>query len=195
MSQYLHLGAGNIILPVTADPYHLAPMPAICHEPNWVNVDKYQNPGVESLLQQARGELDQAKRTDPQGYTARIVEMLNRGVTPVVCQKGSVGASGDLAACDSLWSEAPSGSEYEEFGRVFLPGGAAPGGHFRRGGAVGGGGVHLRARVEQVPHGRERGPDAAVVLHRARFFVERHVEVHAHEYAFAFEMQFHNVLQ
>jgi histidine ammonia-lyase len=26
-----------------------------------------------------------------------LVEMLNRGVTPVVCQKGSVGASGDLA--------------------------------------------------------------------------------------------------
>ncbi len=29
--------------------------------------------------------------------TATLVEMLNRGVTPVVCQKGSVGASGDLA--------------------------------------------------------------------------------------------------
>jgi histidine ammonia-lyase len=29
--------------------------------------------------------------------TQTMVEMLNRGVTPVVCQKGSVGASGDLA--------------------------------------------------------------------------------------------------
>ena len=29
--------------------------------------------------------------------TLTIVEMLNKGVTPVVCQKGSVGASGDLA--------------------------------------------------------------------------------------------------
>jgi histidine ammonia-lyase len=29
--------------------------------------------------------------------TLALVEMLNKGVTPVVCQKGSVGASGDLA--------------------------------------------------------------------------------------------------
>src|SRR5512146_310829 len=29
--------------------------------------------------------------------TQTLVEMLNRGVTPVVCQKGSVGACGDLA--------------------------------------------------------------------------------------------------
>jgi histidine ammonia-lyase len=29
--------------------------------------------------------------------TLTLVEMLNKGVTPVVCQKGSVGASGDLA--------------------------------------------------------------------------------------------------
>src|SRR5262245_21084609 len=29
--------------------------------------------------------------------TQTFVEMLNKGVTPVVCQKGSVGASGDLA--------------------------------------------------------------------------------------------------
>src|SRR5919107_4058166 len=29
--------------------------------------------------------------------TLTLVEMLNRGVTPIVCQKGSVGASGDLA--------------------------------------------------------------------------------------------------
>src|SRR6185295_3580804 len=29
--------------------------------------------------------------------TLAMVEMLNKGVTPVMCQKGSVGASGDLA--------------------------------------------------------------------------------------------------
>jgi len=29
--------------------------------------------------------------------TLTFIEMLNKGVTPVVCQKGSVGASGDLA--------------------------------------------------------------------------------------------------
>lgn len=29
--------------------------------------------------------------------TERLVEMLNRGVTPVMCEKGSVGASGDLS--------------------------------------------------------------------------------------------------
>jgi len=29
--------------------------------------------------------------------TLTLIEMLNKGVTPVVCQKGSVGASGDLA--------------------------------------------------------------------------------------------------
>ena len=29
--------------------------------------------------------------------TQTLVEMLNKGVTPVVCQKGSVGACGDLA--------------------------------------------------------------------------------------------------
>ncbi len=31
-----------------------------------------------------------------------LVEMLNRGVTPVVCQKGSVGASGDLAPMSQI---------------------------------------------------------------------------------------------
>ncbi len=34
--------------------------------------------------------------------TATLVEMLNRGVTPVVCQKGSVGASGDLAPMSQI---------------------------------------------------------------------------------------------
>lgn len=34
--------------------------------------------------------------------TQTLVEMLNRGVTPVICQKGSVGASGDLAPMAQL---------------------------------------------------------------------------------------------
>jgi histidine ammonia-lyase len=34
--------------------------------------------------------------------TRTFVEMLNRGVTPVVCQKGSVGASGDLAPMSQI---------------------------------------------------------------------------------------------
>ena len=34
--------------------------------------------------------------------TVTLVEMLNRGVTPVVCQKGSVGASGDLAPMSQI---------------------------------------------------------------------------------------------
>ncbi len=34
--------------------------------------------------------------------TLTLVEMLNRGVTPVVCEKGSVGASGDLAPMAQL---------------------------------------------------------------------------------------------
>lgn len=34
--------------------------------------------------------------------TLTLVEMLNQGVTPVVCQKGSVGASGDLAPMSQI---------------------------------------------------------------------------------------------
>ena len=34
--------------------------------------------------------------------TQTLVDMLNRGVTPVVCQKGSVGASGDLAPMSQI---------------------------------------------------------------------------------------------
>ena len=34
--------------------------------------------------------------------TQTLVEMLNKGVTPVVCQKGSVGASGDLAPMSQI---------------------------------------------------------------------------------------------
>jgi len=34
--------------------------------------------------------------------TLTLVEMLNKGVTPVICQKGSVGASGDLAPMSQI---------------------------------------------------------------------------------------------
>lgn len=34
--------------------------------------------------------------------TLTLVEMLNKGVTPIVCQKGSVGASGDLAPMSQI---------------------------------------------------------------------------------------------
>jgi histidine ammonia-lyase len=34
--------------------------------------------------------------------TETLVEMLNKGVTPFVCQKGSVGASGDLAPMSQI---------------------------------------------------------------------------------------------
>jgi histidine ammonia-lyase len=34
--------------------------------------------------------------------TETLIEMLNKGVTPVVCQKGSVGASGDLAPMSQI---------------------------------------------------------------------------------------------
>ena len=34
--------------------------------------------------------------------TQTLIEMLNKGVTPVVCQKGSVGASGDLAPMSQI---------------------------------------------------------------------------------------------
>ena len=34
--------------------------------------------------------------------TQILVDMLNRGVTPVVCQKGSVGACGDLAPMSQI---------------------------------------------------------------------------------------------
>src|SRR4030066_146155 len=34
--------------------------------------------------------------------TQTYIDMLNKGVTPVVCQKGSVGASGDLAPMSQI---------------------------------------------------------------------------------------------
>jgi histidine ammonia-lyase len=40
--------------------------------------------------------------------TQTLIEMLNKGVTPVVCQKGSVGACGDLAPYGAV-SPAPDG--------------------------------------------------------------------------------------
>jgi histidine ammonia-lyase len=57
--------------------------------------------------------------------TLTLVEMLNRGVTPVVCQKGSVGACGDLA---------PRPTTRENACQVILPwkGRASPSPGFRR---------------------------------------------------------------
>jgi histidine ammonia-lyase len=51
---------------------------------SWINVHAHGNSGC-------RPEITQA-----------LVEMLNKGVTPVVCQKGSVGASGDLAPMSQI---------------------------------------------------------------------------------------------
>ena len=50
--------------------------------------------------------------------TETLIEMLNKGVTPFVCQKGSVGASGDLAPMfpTSLQECRPSGSTMPTIG-------------------------------------------------------------------------------
>jgi histidine ammonia-lyase len=55
-------------------------------------------------VEQVRGAMASRINVHARGHSAcrpqitqTLVEMLNRGVTPVVCRKGSVGASGDLA--------------------------------------------------------------------------------------------------
>ena len=55
-------------------------------------------------IEQVRGAMTSRINVHARGHSAcrpeitlTLVEMLNRGVTPVVCRKGSVGASGDLA--------------------------------------------------------------------------------------------------
>jgi histidine ammonia-lyase len=60
--------------------------------------------GDPAPIESVRGALAGRINVHARGYsgcrpeiTLTLVEMLNRGVTPVVCQKGSVGASGDLA--------------------------------------------------------------------------------------------------
>ncbi len=56
--------------------------------------------------------------------TRTLVEMLNRGVTPYVCQKGSVGASGDLAPMSQV-ALAVMGEGKAWFQGELLPGGEA----------------------------------------------------------------------
>src|SRR5512143_2597695 len=66
--------------------------------------------------------------------TLTLIEMLNKGVTPVVCQKGSVGASGDLAPMAQMallllgegeaWfeGERPPGAEAMRRAGITVPG-------------------------------------------------------------------------
>ena len=56
--------------------------------------------------------------------TETLVEMLNRGVTPVVCEKGSVGACGDLAPMSQI-ALLLMGEGEAFFGGERLPGGQA----------------------------------------------------------------------
>lgn len=56
--------------------------------------------------------------------TQTLAEMLNRGVTPVVCQKGSVGASGDLAPMAQIALLLMGEGEAYYQGQI-LPGGEA----------------------------------------------------------------------
>jgi histidine ammonia-lyase len=56
--------------------------------------------------------------------TLTLVEMLNRGVTPVICQRGSVGASGDLAPMAQI-AELLMGEGEAWFEGERLPGGVA----------------------------------------------------------------------
>lgn len=60
--------------------------------------------GDPAPIEYVRGALTSRINVHARGYSAcrpeitlTMVEMLNKGVTPVVCQKGSVGACGDLA--------------------------------------------------------------------------------------------------
>ncbi len=60
-------------------------------------------------VEQVRGAMLARINVHAQGYsgcrpevTLTLVEMLNRGVTPVVCRKGSVGACGDLAPMSQI---------------------------------------------------------------------------------------------
>jgi histidine ammonia-lyase len=60
-------------------------------------------------VEQVRGAIASRINVHSRGYsgcrpeiTRTLVEMLNKGVTPVVCRKGSVGASGDLAPMSQI---------------------------------------------------------------------------------------------
>jgi histidine ammonia-lyase len=65
--------------------------------------------GDPAPVEHVRGAMASRINVHARGYsgcrpeiTLTLVEMLNRGVTPVVCQKGSVGASGDLAPMSQM---------------------------------------------------------------------------------------------
>jgi len=65
--------------------------------------------GDPTSIEYARGAIASRINVHARGYsgcrpviTQTMVEMLNRGVTPYVCQKGSVGACGDLAPMSQI---------------------------------------------------------------------------------------------
>jgi histidine ammonia-lyase len=65
--------------------------------------------GDPAPVEHIRGAMASRVNVHARGYsgcrpeiTLTLVEMLNRGVTPVVCQKGSVGACGDLAPMSQM---------------------------------------------------------------------------------------------
>jgi histidine ammonia-lyase len=65
--------------------------------------------GDPAPVEHVRGAMASRINVHARGYsgcrpeiTLTLVEMLNRGVTPVVCQKGSVGACGDLAPMSQM---------------------------------------------------------------------------------------------
>jgi histidine ammonia-lyase len=65
--------------------------------------------GEPAPIEYVRGAIASRINVHARGYsgcrpeiTLTLVDMLNKGVTPVVCQKGSVGASGDLAPMSQI---------------------------------------------------------------------------------------------
>ena len=65
--------------------------------------------GEPAPIEVVRGAIASRINVHARGYsgcrpeiTLTLVDMLNKGVTPVVCQKGSVGASGDLAPMSQI---------------------------------------------------------------------------------------------
>jgi histidine ammonia-lyase len=65
--------------------------------------------GAPASIESIRGAIASRINVHARGYsgcrpeiTLTLVAMLNKGVTPVVCQKGSVGASGDLAPMSQI---------------------------------------------------------------------------------------------
>ncbi len=65
--------------------------------------------GAPASIETVRGAITSRINVHARGYsgcrpeiTLTLVDLLNKGVTPVVCQKGSVGASGDLAPMSQI---------------------------------------------------------------------------------------------